>query len=65
MNEKQYVIYQLNKMIEELGRVPTQKEFCTKVNRWYIQKHFGTYNNLLKSLHFVPNKDGVGRKRNE
>lgn len=63
MTNKSYIIYQLNKMADNLGRVPTQEEFTTIVPRYYIREEFGTYNELLTSAGLEPNKTGVGRKK--
>ncbi len=65
MSERSYLIYQVRKMAEELGRVPLQDEFCEHVGRHYIKKHFGTFNNLLRIAGLEPNKENVGRKKYE
>ena len=63
MSEKAYIAYQLKKLVEQLDRVPLQEEFCKLIPRWYIQKNFGTYNNLLKYCDLETNKENVGRKK--
>lgn len=63
MSEREYLIHQVKKMDEELGRTPLQNEFCAKIPRYYVVKGFGTYNNLLKAAGLETNKEGVGRKR--
>ena len=65
MQPKAYIQYQLKRMAKELQRVPTIDEFTTIVKRYWITKEFGTYNNLLESCGYKPNKDGVGRKPKE
>lgn len=62
MGEKSYLIYQVKKLAAELGRTPTQEEFIPKIgSRYYITKHFGTFNKLLEVAGLEVNKEGVGR----
>ena len=52
-------------MERDLCRTPLQDEFTRVVPRYYIERNFKTYNNLLKHVGFEVNKDGVGRKRSD
>jgi hypothetical protein len=61
--EVEYIVYQLNKMARKLDRTPLQNEFEKVVSRHYIEKNFGTYNELLKEVGLEPNKENVGRKK--
>lgn len=63
MQPRDYILYQLKKMERNLDRVPTQEEFTTVVRRYWIEKEYGTYNNLLKVAGFETNKENVGRKK--
>lgn len=64
MTERTYLIYQIKKMADDLGRAPLQDEFCMKFKRYYVIKYFGTYNELLKVAGLETNKENVGRKKN-
>ena len=63
MTEKGYLIYQVRKLNDELGRTPTQDEYCQRISRYYIMKHFGTYNRLLEEAGLEINKENVGRRK--
>lgn len=60
---KSYLSLQLSNMIRDLDRIPLQTEFEQVVSRYYIRKTYGTYNDILKANGYMPNKDGVGRKK--
>ena len=63
LTEKSYIIYQLEKMANNLDRTPLHTEFTKIVPHHYIEKHFGTYNKLLEHVGLETNKENVGRKR--
>ena len=62
---KSYVSRKLHDMVRVLDRIPLQTEFEAKWGRYCIKKSYGTYNNLLKANGYMPNKDGVGRKKSK
>lgn len=63
MQEKEYIQYQLKKMARNMDRTPTLEEFSAVVRRYWVDKYFGTYNNLLQSVGLEANKVGVGKKK--
>lgn len=63
--EVDYIVYQLNKMARKLDRTPLQTEFEQVVSRYYIEKNFGTYNELLTEVGLEINKANVGRKKQQ
>lgn len=51
------LINQLKAVVEEMGRVPTYRQFSERpetVSRAAIGKHFGTWNNFIKAAGFKP-----------
>ena len=56
MNEREYMMYQFDKMVKELGRIPTHIEYLERIGTHnYIKKNFKTYNNLVREMGYTPN----------